>query len=234
MPDFDESAFSLEGFSGRVRLFPLPNLVLFPHIMQPLHVFEPRYRELLEDAVTDDRLVAMALLRPGWEGDYEGRPALYPDACLGRVMTHRRLDDGTYNMLLLGLRRVRLVRELEPRRLYREAEAVLCEDREEIAHPGRAETVRRRLRAAVLRTLPALGESGEQLDQLLSGGVSLGLLTDLVGYILDIALHEKIALLGELDVERRAEKLIELLSGGASARAAAGAFDPFPPPFSHN
>lgn len=234
MPDFDESAFSLDGFAGRARLFPLPNLVLFPHIMQPLHVFEPRYRELLEDALADDRLVTMALLQPGWEADYEGRPPLYPDACLGRVMTHHRLDDGTYNMLLLGLRRVRLVRELEPRRRYREAEVVLREDREDHAHPGRSETTRRRLRAAVLQTLPALGESGEQLDQLLSGGVSLGLLTDLVGYILDIALAEKIALLGELDVERRAERLIDALSKGAVARSAAGAIDPFPPPFSHN
>ena len=104
----DPSTESVE-FSGRVRLFPLPNLVLFPHVMQPLHVFEPRYRCLLEDSLASDRLIAMALLAPGWENDYEGRPPLYPMACLGRVTSFHRLDDGTYNLLLLGLHRVRLV-----------------------------------------------------------------------------------------------------------------------------
>jgi Lon protease-like protein len=67
-----------ENFSGKARLFPLPNLVLFPHVLQPLHVFEPRYRQLLEEALADDRLIAMAVLAPGWESDYEGRPALRP------------------------------------------------------------------------------------------------------------------------------------------------------------
>ena len=81
----DELAFVPEQFSGRARLFPLPNLVLFPHVVQPLHVFEPRYVDLLHDALEDDRLIAMSLLEAGWEKDYEGRPALYPTACLGRI-----------------------------------------------------------------------------------------------------------------------------------------------------
>src|SRR5271169_6633272 len=102
-------SFSVEGFSGKVRLFPLPNLVLFPHVMQPLHIFERRYRDLLEDALAGDGLIAMAALAPGWEENYEGRPQLYPMACLGRITTHFRLADGTYNVLVLGLRRARLV-----------------------------------------------------------------------------------------------------------------------------
>src|SRR5271166_2451842 len=104
----DHQPFDPARFSGVVRLFPLPNLVLFPHVMQPLHIFEPRYRCLLEDALATDRLVAMALLAPGWESDYEGRPTLCPMACLGRVTTYHRLEDGAYNLLLLGLQRVRL------------------------------------------------------------------------------------------------------------------------------
>ena len=83
MSSFDDLSFAPQEFSGKVRLFPLPNLVLFPHVMQPLHIFEPRYRFLLEDALATDRLIAMALLAPGWENDYEGRPPLYPMACLG-------------------------------------------------------------------------------------------------------------------------------------------------------
>ena len=69
---------------GVARLFPLPNLVLFPHVLQPLHIFEPRYCDLLEAALADDRLIAMAVLAPGWEKDYEGRPPVHPIACLGR------------------------------------------------------------------------------------------------------------------------------------------------------
>ena len=74
----------LTHFAGTARLFPLPNLVLFPHVMQPLHIFEPRYREMTADALATDRLIALALLQPGWEADYDGKPAVYPVACLGR------------------------------------------------------------------------------------------------------------------------------------------------------
>ena len=76
----------LSGFCGKVRLFPLPNLVLFPEVMQPLHIFEPRYRQMTADALAGDRLIALGLLRPGWEADYDGKPAIYPVACLGRVV----------------------------------------------------------------------------------------------------------------------------------------------------
>ena len=70
--------FDADTFSGVARLFPLPNLVLYPHVMQPLHIFEDRYREMLEDALAGDRLIAMALLEPGWETDYESRPPIAP------------------------------------------------------------------------------------------------------------------------------------------------------------
>src|SRR5947208_17093988 len=96
----------LADFSGTARLFPLPNLVLFPQVVQPLHVFEQRYRQMTADALAGDRLIAMALLRPGWEADYDGRPAIHPVACLGRVVADQRLDDGRYNLLLRGLARV--------------------------------------------------------------------------------------------------------------------------------
>ena len=79
-------------FSGRVRLFPLPNLVMFPNVMQPLRVFEPRYIEMVEDALAGDRLIAMGLLEPGWEHEYDGRPpGRAPLACLGKIATHPRL-----------------------------------------------------------------------------------------------------------------------------------------------
>src|SRR6187401_894355 len=103
-----------------LTLFPLPNAVLFPNVFLPLHVFEPRYREMVADAVASDRLIGMALLRPGWERDYEGRPPVYPIGCSG-VITHvERLPDGRYNIVLRGLERFRIVSE-DDEKTYRRA-----------------------------------------------------------------------------------------------------------------
>jgi Lon protease-like protein len=234
MSSFEDLSFSFEDFSGTVRLFPLPNLVLFPHVIQPLHVFEPRYRSLLEDALAGDRLIAMAVLSPGWEEDYEGRPPLGPTACLARVTTHHRLDDGTYNLLLLGLCRVRLLRELPPGRAYREAEVELCEDSYPVEEAGQRAALQRRLRTALLRVLPLLPEAHEQMDQLLASDLPLGLLTDVVSYMLDIDIPAKEALLGEANVHRRAEMLLEHLAAARSSARRTCGMAVFPPRFSVN
>jgi ATP-dependent Lon protease len=235
MPSFEDLSFSVENFSGKVRLFPLPNLVLFPHVMQPLHIFEPRYRRLLEDALADDRLVAMALLKPGWESDYEGRPALYPTGCLGRVTTYHRLEDGTYNLLLLGVERVRLLRELESNSPYREAEVELCEDQYPPQEAGLRGVLQSKLRDAFVRMLPMLPEAHEQMDQLTAADVPLGVLTDLIGYMLDIDLREKERLLAETNVYRRTEQLLRhLASGGQAVGKGKCLMTGFPPQFSAN
>src|SRR5690349_8612910 len=88
---------SLSDFSGTARLFPLPNLVLFPHVVQPLHIFEPRYRQMMADALEDDRLLALVLLSPGWAEDYHQAPAIEPLACLGRIVNEEKQLDGRYN-----------------------------------------------------------------------------------------------------------------------------------------
>src|SRR5256885_16113186 len=105
--DATELDFDAQTFSGMVRLFPLPNLVLYPHVMQPLHVFEERYREMLEDALAGAQLIAMAVLEPGWEPDYDSRPPVEQYACLGKAGAHHRLKDGRYNGLLPGRNRGR-------------------------------------------------------------------------------------------------------------------------------
>src|SRR5436190_1334396 len=111
--------FSLEDFCGTARLFPLPNLVLFPHVAQPLHIFEPRYQELMADALEDDRLIALALLQPGWEEDYHKKPPIYRMVCLGRILQEEKLEGGRYNLLLQGLCRARVREELKTDKLYR-------------------------------------------------------------------------------------------------------------------
>src|SRR5262249_24986467 len=118
----------LKDFHGTARLFPLPNLVLFPSVIQPLHIFEPRYRQMMDDALDDDRLLALVLLRPGWEEDYHLRPAIFALACLGTISNEELLADGRYNLLLHGLRRVRVVEELSAPKLYRSARVELLDD----------------------------------------------------------------------------------------------------------
>ena len=235
METFENLLFSFESFSGTVKLFPLPNLVLFPHVMQPLHVFEPRYRALLEDALRSDRLIAMATLAPGWESDYEGRPPLYSTACLGRIATHHQLDDGTYNVLLLGLRRIRLLGELEPIRTFREARVEVFEDCCPPEQASGRTAIQRELHDALMKILPMLPDAQEQLDHLLGTDMSLGMLTDVIGYMLDLDICEKQVLLTEVDVVRRAELLLRHLTALASDHTPNGSgIASFPPQFSTN
>lgn len=91
-----------------IPVFPLPNVVLFPHVSLGLHIFEPRYRRMIEDALSSDRLIAMALLKEGWEQDYYGSPPVHEVACAGLIEEHHRLPDGRFNIRLRGLSRIAL------------------------------------------------------------------------------------------------------------------------------
>lgn len=99
-----------------IPIFPLPNVVLFPTVFLPLHVFEPRYRDMVRDALAGDRIIGISLLKPGYEGDYEGRPPVYDVGCAGLVTHHERLPDGRYNIVLRGLGRFRVHGEDQSRR----------------------------------------------------------------------------------------------------------------------
>jgi ATP-dependent Lon protease len=222
----EDLSFSPEQFSGKARLFPLPNLVVFPHVMQPLHIFEPRYRAMLEEALTDDGLIGMVLLAPGWEANYEGRPELRPVGCLCRVATHHRTTEGSYNVLVLGLRRLKIVRELPPKKSFREAEVELCEDVYSESGAAARGRLQLRLLEAFKRVLPKIPEAQEQMDQLLGGQIPLGMLTDIIAYTLEIDLQFKERMLAETCVDRRAQQLLEFL--GRVRRLT------FPPEFSLN
>ncbi len=223
--------FSPEQFSGRARIFPLPNLVMFPHVMQALHVFEPRYRAMVEEAVEDDRLIALGVLAPGWEQNYEGRPPLRSTACLCRIATHQRTKQGTYNVLLEGVRRLRLVNELPPKKLFREVEAEILDDVEPPdASPTAAADIQQELLAAFKRALPQIPDAFSQIDQLLGTQISLGMLADIVSYTVELDLETKVRLLAECDVFRRARLLLEAFA----VRPAAQAGRRFPPDFSVN
>lgn len=230
----DNSSASLA--AGPVRLFPLPNLVMFPHVVQPLHIFEPRYCDLLEDALAGDKLIAMVLLEPGWEQDYEGRPALAPVACLGKIMAHERLPTGRHNILLRGLRRAAIRRELPPATSFRQAEVDLLDDFYPASSAPRRAKVQRQLVELARQLLPDSDALHEQLDELLANQVSLGMLTDIFAFTLGFSASIKQRLLAEWNVERRATLLSDRLTALAERMqtASPSAADDFPPRFSLN
>jgi Lon protease-like protein len=230
-PWITDICFDEDAFSSTARLFPLPNLVMYPHVMQPLHVFEGRYREMLEDALASDRLIAMALLEPGWESEYESRPPIAPYACLGKIVTHHRLADGRYNLLLMGVGRIRILDELSPPRSFREAKVELL--RECSGGPADVlDELRGDLLTAFKHLLPCSCQVPEQLTEMLSKHLPLGMLTDLAAYTLPLELPVKRELLAECRVQARARillKQLEILMANTATIAEA-----FPPPFSLN
>lgn len=101
-------------FSKPIRLFPLAKCILLPHATVPLHIFEPRYRTMVSDALDSDGLIAMAtFLDESYADDYEGCPAIRPHVCVGYIAHHERLYDGRYNILLQGVARASIHEELE-------------------------------------------------------------------------------------------------------------------------
>jgi hypothetical protein len=94
-----------------IPLFPLPNVVLFPNVFLPLHIFEPRYRTMVAEALDGDRIIGMVLLRPGYEAAYEGRPAVYEVGCAGVITHSQPLADGRYEIVLRGIEKFRVTGE---------------------------------------------------------------------------------------------------------------------------
>ena len=101
-----------------IPIFPLPNVVLFPNVFLPLHIFEPRYREMVTDALAGDRIIGMVLLRPGYRADYEGRPPVYPIGTAGVITHSEALPDGRFNIVLRGIEKFRITGE-DASRAYR-------------------------------------------------------------------------------------------------------------------
>jgi uncharacterized protein len=222
----------LHNFQNRCRLFPLPGVVLFPHAVVPLHVFELCYRQMTEDALATDRLVTIVQPRAPDDDPVNDEPPVEEIACLGKIIDSERLKDGRYNILLLGLARVRLIREVTGGKLYREAEAELLKDEpaEAPEEPARSELIRLFQTVSQQQNVPE-----PQLASLLETGLSLGALTDIVAHALGLPATVKQAFLSDCRVGRRADGLIEILRHIAEHRPAPDrAPREFPPPFSAN
>jgi Lon protease-like protein len=228
--------FDLSCFPGVTRLFPLPGVVLFPHVAIPLHIFEPRYRQMTEHALAGDRLITLVQIRADADWKTDPKPPLEPVGCLGRIIQHERLADGRFNVLLAGLRRVELTRELAAATLYRQAQVAIWEDVEAnpLALPLITELVAR-FKALASRQ----GPLDPDIKRLLDSERSLGSLTDILAHALPLPGDLKQAFLVERDPDRRARKLLAILNeltlgdGVGSSRYRSPAV-PYPPPISLN
>lgn len=188
-----------------IPIFPLPNVVLFPGVFLPLHIFEPRYREMVGDALAGDRIIGMVLLRPGWEGQEEGRPAIYPIGCAGLVTFSEQYPDGRYNIVLRGLQKFRVTGE-DASRSYRLAQVEPLA--EEASDADRVLVRAERLR---LETLVAPQAGGRGDEPLAPPSMSDEDLVNALAQYLELEPVEKQALLERPGIAARCGLLIELL-----------------------
>ena len=187
-----------------IPIFPLPNVVLFPNVFLPLHIFEPRYRQMVDDALKGDRIVGMVLLRPGWEGNYEGRPPVYGVGCAGVITHAERLPDGRFNIVLRGMEKFQILGEQEGQ-LYRQAHV------ESVLEPA-AETFREQMRSERRRLEALLVPQPEgQPDPKVPSSMADEDLVNALAQYLEFEPVEKQALLERNGLLDRCQSLIEQL-----------------------
>lgn len=197
--------------SRLIPLLPLPNLVLFPGVVTPLHVFEPRYRAMVSDLPEGERLIALVLLRPGWEAHDEGAPAIHETACVARVAAVEPQPDGRFHILVQGEERVRIVDEVRDRPYRR---AVVASLPETYPPAGRTAALRERIEDLLSAVRDAAPDhvDAAALDRILSLE-PFGALVDSLFFHLPVETAAKQAALAETDVGARAEAAGRRLEG---------------------
>jgi ATP-dependent Lon protease len=225
-----------ENFSGIVRLFPLPNLVLFPGVVQALHIFEPRYRKLMQDALSGDQTISICLVKdagnPTTQFSPTDEPEIHQVICIGKIVAHTRLADGRYNLLLMGVCRARIIRELPVEQPYRMAEVKLLVDKQPI------DATAKELRTRVIRCCRELHSNSKLLEQesihsILMNDLPLGRLIDLLSFSVTSPCEDRQLILETSDVAERGELLLKLVEQRLALQSQDSQID-FPPDFSSN
>jgi len=192
-----------------LSVFPLPNATLFPGALLPLHVFEARYRDLVRDALAGSKTFAIARLKPGFETDYEGRPPVFEVCGAGRIVEHVAHDDGRYHLLLRGVSRVRIVRELPPATPYRVVSGEVIDDLP--LDPVLGSALERKIHELWSVLAPELPEVLRDLGDVTQGAEGSGAFADRVAAVMagDAELGQ--ALLSEADPCERLRMIAERL-----------------------
>jgi Lon protease-like protein len=188
-------------------LFPLPSVILFPNVFLPLHIFEPRYRQMVADALAGDRIIGLVTLRPGHEQDYEGAPPIYATGCSALITHVEKLDDGRYNLILRGLEKFTVHSEEASAvgRLYR---CAVISPIDETVREGDRDELRRQRRKLQNLLLP-LFSSG--LEGKLPEAMPDEDLVNALAQYLEFDAMEKLALLERHGALARCRSMIELL-----------------------
>jgi Lon protease-like protein len=201
----------------QVPIFPLPEVVFFPETVLPLHVFEPRYRRMIADCLAGDGRLAVVMLRPGWDRDYQGRPPVHDVAGVGEIMQAERLADGRYNILLDGRGRIRIEEELPAERPYRTVRALPLSDALRAADWDSVAERLASLRGAHAKLLDALGQGhADVVGRLTIAGAGPGAVVDRIvsAVVPDAAVRQRI--LEAVDVGERIDlanaALLDLLT----------------------
>ena len=187
-------------------IFPLPNCVLLPGGLLPLHVFEPRYRELTRDCLAGHQLMGIARLKPGYQGSYHGRPPVFEKFGVGRIICSEELPDGRFALLLRGVARAELARELPDERAYRLVEARMLAD----AYRDRdaARDRQRRLVTLCDRLAEVLEQGGPQLRDLVRNFDDPGACADAIAAALVMDADARQELLEAIDPTFRLERTL--------------------------
>lgn len=197
-------------FGKPMPLFPLDSVTLLPQQVLPLHIFEPRYREMVARALDGPGQIAMAIFQGDrWKQEYHGRPPIRPAVCVGHICHHESLEDGRFNLWLQGVCRARVVREMPPAddRLFREA--ILAPVGVDDIEPAELQTVRDFLdRALSTGPLTRMKASGPILEYIQKDEVPTTALLELVSFTMLSDQQLRYRLLAEGDVHIRA-RLIE-------------------------
>ena len=202
-----------------IPLFPLPNVVLFPHAELSLHVFELRYRTMVRDALSAGRILALALLMPGWERDYHGSPEYHPLGCLARFEEVEWLPNDCYNLRVVGLSRVRFGR-VSKEYPYRAANVTMLPDDPYTEDDPFIQIERRVLIATLERIAEAAAvESGTPGARLVADGATYAQLVNSLCTLLDLAPYEKLHLLEIDSLIDRGRRVMELADARLRQRA---------------
>jgi uncharacterized protein len=194
-----------------IPLFPLPSTVFYPGTPLPLHIFEPRYRQMTADALEGERKIGMVLLKPDWEADYFGRPELFPIGCVGSIEKEICHPDGKFNFTLVGLHRFRIIKELDGKP-YRCAKIDLLTEQNEQGISKEPNAIRDSLidqYREFISFIPEGNSLKKEPDWNL--GDKLSQFVDRFAYRLDFTLEQKQTFLEEQDVLRRANFLHDFL-----------------------
>jgi Lon protease-like protein len=194
-----------------IPLFPLPSTVFYPGTPLPLHIFEPRYRQMTSDALESERKIGMVLLKPNWEDSYFDRPEIFSVGCVGRIEDEISHPDGKYDFTLIGLYRFRVLREVDGKP-YRRAEIDLLEEQNDQEIDEQPNETRDSLidrYSEFISMVPDNNSLKKELDW--DPGNKLSQFVDRFAYRLDLSLEEKQTFLKEQDVLRRAEFLHSFL-----------------------